>query len=184
MSKVSGYLAHNLRYLRDRKAWSQEYLAQQASIPRTTLTHMESGRGNPSLQNLTRVAQALGVGVEGLLTKPQSESYHIQAADIPRIKRGTVHVYQLLQDAPSGLAIERLVFPPGSSFTGQPHLQGSYEYLIMIQGSLKLQLMEDHYHLEPGDILSFYGHQRHSYQNPGQHTSIAFSVVLQNMSTS
>lgn len=178
MTHISNYLAYNIRFLREKKAWTQQFLAQQAKMPRTTLTNMESGQGNPSLDNLVRVAYALGVGVEALLAKPRSESHYIPASDIPQIKRGKVQVYDLLQGSPGGLALERLVFPPKSGFAGQPHLPGTHEYLTVLQGQIEISLVGDTHLLNEGDVLIFPGHQKHTYRNPTNKSSLAMSAIL------
>jgi transcriptional regulator with XRE-family HTH domain len=46
-------------YLRKLKNFSQARLAEAADLPRTTLTHIESGDANPALSKLVEVAMAL-----------------------------------------------------------------------------------------------------------------------------
>ncbi len=58
-----------LRTLREKKGWTQEELAEKASVERSYLTKLETGdKVNPSLAVLKRLAKALRVGVEKLLT--------------------------------------------------------------------------------------------------------------------
>lgn len=178
--QAARYLAYNLRYLRKKKDLSQQQLADQAQMPRTTLTHMESGQGNPSLQSLLKVSAALGVPLEQLLSRPQPEAIHIPADQIPieNRRQGKVQVYGLLPGATRGLAVERMVFKAGATLAGQPHLPGSHEYLTVISGQMMVYLIGQSYTLSAGDVLSFPGHQRHSYRNPGDTVAEAFSVVL------
>lgn len=180
LTQTTRYLAHNLRYLRRKKGMSQQQLAQYAEMPRTTLTHMESGQGNPSLQNLLRIATALGVSLESLLARPRPEAVYVPAEEVPfqNLRQGQVQRFQLLPGATRGLAVERMVLAPGATLPGQPHLPGSHEYLTVIQGRVMVYLVGDHYTLSPGDVLAFPGHQRHSYRNPTAEQAIAFSVVL------
>src|SRR5665213_389903 len=94
--KISRYLADNIFALRTKKSLSQGQLAKMAEIPRSTLTHMESGSGNPSLQNLAKLSAALQVGLEELLARPRSECELRDLEDIPVVKRGRVRVLKLL----------------------------------------------------------------------------------------
>lgn len=180
LTQTTRYLAHNLRYLRKQKGLSQEQLATLAEIPRTTLTHMESGQGNPSLHNLLRMAQALGVGIETLLSRPRPEAQLIRAAEVPVRwqKQKQVQVFELLPGAHRGLAIERMVFAAGATLPGQPHLPGTQEYLTVLEGQVMLYLVGESFTLSAGDVLCFPGHQRHSYRNPTSKNAIALSVVL------
>jgi transcriptional regulator with XRE-family HTH domain len=59
-------LALRIRKLRHDKGWSQERLAEEAQMHRTYLGGIEVARRNPSLRNLIRIAQALGVTIAGL----------------------------------------------------------------------------------------------------------------------
>ena len=54
-------LAKNLIALRREKGWSQEALALEAGLHRTFVAHTERGARNISLDNLEKLAQALGV---------------------------------------------------------------------------------------------------------------------------
>ena len=79
MAEAPKYLAKNVEALRRLRQMSHNQLAQLAEIPRSTLTHIESGSGNPSLQNLLKVAQALQVSIEELLSPPREEVTYIPA---------------------------------------------------------------------------------------------------------
>jgi transcriptional regulator with XRE-family HTH domain len=59
-----------VRVLRDRRGWSQEQLAQACGLHRTYVGGIERGERNPSLINIGRIANALGVGVAELFLTP------------------------------------------------------------------------------------------------------------------
>lgn len=63
-------LATNLIRLRHDKGWSQEALAFECELHRTFVAHVERQARNPSLDNIERMALALGVSVGELLTLP------------------------------------------------------------------------------------------------------------------
>lgn len=65
-------LARNLHRLRELKNWSQEELAAEAQLHRTFVTHVERQSRNISLDNVERLAFALGVNTwELLLPEPR-----------------------------------------------------------------------------------------------------------------
>lgn len=55
------YIAANTRRLRIRKGWTQEYLAECASIEPRYVHSMEAARANPTVKVLVSVAEVLGV---------------------------------------------------------------------------------------------------------------------------
>jgi transcriptional regulator with XRE-family HTH domain len=63
-------LALNLIRLRREHGWSQETLALEAGLHRTFVAHVERQARNISLDNLDKLAKALGVETAALLTPP------------------------------------------------------------------------------------------------------------------
>jgi transcriptional regulator with XRE-family HTH domain len=59
-------LGRRVRSLRDAKGWSQERLAEHASLDRSYIAGIEVGARNPSLKALERLAAALSVRLAGL----------------------------------------------------------------------------------------------------------------------
>ncbi|MEY8688614.1 MAG: helix-turn-helix domain-containing protein [Leptothrix sp. (in: b-proteobacteria)] len=60
-------LALNLIRLRGERGWSQEALAFEAGLDRTFVAHVERKVRNISLDNIEKLARALGLGTWELL---------------------------------------------------------------------------------------------------------------------
>jgi transcriptional regulator with XRE-family HTH domain len=63
--------AENLRKLREAKGLSQERLAELAGLHRTYVGSVERSERNISVDNMERLANALGVTVSSLLEKEE-----------------------------------------------------------------------------------------------------------------
>src|SRR4051794_33261155 len=115
LESLPAYLARNIQSLREKRRITQSALAALAGIPRSTVTHIESGEGNPSLSNLTRIADALQVSIEELLAPPRSGTRLVKASEVPARRRGAgpVTVFKLLPDAIPGMEIDRMELEPG-----------------------------------------------------------------------
>lgn len=59
-------LAVNMVKLRNKREWSQESLALESNLHRSFIGHVEARRRNISLDNVERIARALGVAVRDL----------------------------------------------------------------------------------------------------------------------
>lgn len=177
---ASRALSVNVLALRKKKGLSQEQLSQHAQIPRSTITHMESGSGNPSLANLCKLAAALSVSIEELLSQPRSECSLIPSSEVPVLSRGggKVLLHKLMPDKVRGIEIDRIELQPQASMGGKPHLVGSKEYLTTLTGVVVVSLSGNSYSVTPGDVLAFPGDQKHAYRNGGAKLAIALSVVL------
>ncbi len=177
---IAQYLAANLQKLRKQRNLSQDKLAEQAEMPRSTITHMESGDGNPSLANLCKIASALSVSIEELLSRPRRECTLLKAEQVPVVKKsaGRVKVHKLMPDRLRGIEIDRLEISAGSSMGGKPHLPGTKEYLVSLDGEVTVSVEGEQHCVYAGDILAFPGDQKHAYRNTGKTTAVALSVVL------
>ena len=60
-----------MRVLRAEHGWSQEALAAEAGLNRTYLSAVERSEQNISLDNIYKIALALGIPAEQLLRVPQ-----------------------------------------------------------------------------------------------------------------
>ena len=66
---MSSNSLENIKKLRNKKGWSQERLAREADISYQTLIKIEQERiKNPKLQTLVKLAKALGVSLDKLVT--------------------------------------------------------------------------------------------------------------------
>ena len=178
MSDAARNLALTLKQLRGVRGVTQQRLAQLSGVPRPTIANLESGGANPTLQVLTRVAAALQVGVEELISPPRAMARHYKASELKTRLRGEIVVRQLLPDPIPGVVVERMALPRGSSMKGVPHKPGTREYLTCESGRVQLSASGELYRLEPGDVVVFRGDQKHGYTNIGRGAAVAYSVVM------
>ena len=175
---LSSNLANNLRYQRTQRNMTQARLAELCDIPRSTLANLESGGGNPTLAVIGKLAIALQISIEELLSTPRAQCQLFRRGTLPIRQRdgGRCEVLKLLPDPIPGMEIDRLKLKPGSRFKGVPHRPGTREYLYCEAGALVLWAAGERFELRAGDVAAFQGDQPHSYE--AQDTgATAFSVV-------
>jgi transcriptional regulator with XRE-family HTH domain len=101
-----------IRTAREEQGWTQDQLASAVGVSRSAVAQWETGRAGQVTTNLTRVASALGVGVEFLMNgRSKFASSQINSADelaILRLYREcTVEDRQLLLRTARRLAGKR-----------------------------------------------------------------------------
>jgi transcriptional regulator with XRE-family HTH domain len=181
IDNISQKLAQNIIYLRKLRGLSQDQLAKLSGVPRTTISYIESGSGNPTLSNLVKISGTLQVSIEELMSDSKHEVKLYRGRDLISLKKGSgplVLIKKLLPDKISGLEIEHLDFEPGAKFKGSPHVSNTKEYLYCQAGEVFLFIEQEKFHLTTGDLIAFRGDVKHSYEN-GSNTEKAqcFSVV-------
>lgn len=178
-SAISNHLASNVRHVREQRGLTQQQLAKLCEMPRSTVANIESGVANPTLAVLGKLAGALQLSVEELISAPRARLELVRAADVPKQlrARGRAIVHKLLPHPIPGMEIDRLTIEPGSQLRGVPHRPGTQEYLYCERGAVTLRVQGERLVLAEGDVAAFGGDQPHSYENPGTVLSVAFSVV-------
>ncbi len=179
-AELPQYLATNLQLMRLKRGYTQASLAKIAKLPRSSITYMESGGGNPSLSNLMKVADALNVSLEELLSRPKEDYKLIKSNDVKKILRGhgQAIIKKLLPEPIPGTEIDHFELKAQAKMVGVPHLPHTREHLIVLEGSIIVLVSGNRFEVEKGDVFSFPGDQHHSYENPERKTALAISVVV------
>ncbi len=177
---ISVHLAKNVLELRKKRGWSQKDLAEYSKIPRSTITYLESGGGNPSLHVLIKIAEALHVGVDELLNQPRSRTQVYQPSDFQIQKRGAgkASIIKVLPDRLQGIEIDNMHIQAKASFAGHPHLHGTKEYLFVLSGEVTVTVAGESFVVKERHLVAFPGDEPHSYRNTGNDEAEALSVVI------
>lgn len=180
LGDLSLNLAHNLIEIRQRRNLTQNELANLVDLPRSTIANIESGKGNPSLQNLAKLSSALHTTIDQLLSPIEAICVLTKADDTPVQLRvqGQVKIFKLLQENITHMEIDRIEIQTGFTMKGSPHLPGTKEYFHCIQGEFIVKISGEEYRLCKGDTLGFPGQSHHSYINVGKCIAIGLSVVV------
>ena len=67
MAEINKQVGLNIRKYRENKGWTQEQLAFEADLHRAYIGQIERGEKNIGLQNLEKIAKALGIRVKDLI---------------------------------------------------------------------------------------------------------------------
>src|SRR6185437_9661261 len=120
-SDMGARVGDNIRDLRLGRGLSQQQMAKLSGLPRATWQHLESGAANPTVSVLHKVALALQISVEELISPPRAACRFYAAGSLPQKSRGPISIASLLPDHIPGVMIERMELPPKSAMAGVPH---------------------------------------------------------------
>lgn len=77
-SKNEHFLSINLKYLRNKRQISQQQLADQLGIARSSLAEYERGKTEPNLDTLIKISKAFNITLDALITQNiQHQDYEI-----------------------------------------------------------------------------------------------------------
>lgn len=69
----------NLKFLRNNAGLSQAELAAKLKMPQTTYSHYESGRSEPSIENILKIADYFGCSIDYLLGHETKNILHLDS---------------------------------------------------------------------------------------------------------
>jgi transcriptional regulator with XRE-family HTH domain len=159
----------NLRRLRTDQSLSLSDLARSSGVAKATLSALEGGRGNPTLETLSAVAAALEIPMGDLITAADPLPVTVVrndegtggvggdglAKDLRLIARftpgGTVEVYEAQ-------------WPKRSTRNAGGHGTGTREHVFVTRGGLKVGPVGREVGLSGGDYATFAADEPHLYE--------------------
>jgi transcriptional regulator with XRE-family HTH domain len=176
-SPVSRALGENVRRLRLERGLSVVDLAARSGIARATLTQLEGGRGNPTIETIAALAGVLGAQADSLLR-------HAAAPAVLVVRDGeggaTSDVATLLDRHPhDGGRTEVFDFrlPAGGRERSTSHGPGSAEVVLVRSGRLRVGPLTATVELGAGDYASFGADCLHEYAAAGDAAARFWLVV-------
>lgn len=160
-------IAQALRRERTRAGLSLTELARRAGIAKSTLSQLESGTGNPSVETLWAVSVVLDVPFSRLVESPSVPVVLIRAGEGPRVRsEQSAYVATLLSACPPNARrdLYLITAEPGEPRASQPHTRGVVEHVVVSGGRAMVGLAGQPLELGPGDYLSYPGDVEHVFQ--------------------
>jgi transcriptional regulator with XRE-family HTH domain len=162
-------VAREIRAHREARGLSLSATASRAGISKTILATIESGDGNPSLETLCRIAEALNVTVATLL----AEDADALSADVIRREDAEWFGFEsglhgrLIHVDGRDRRVETLEIrlEAGRHYTSAPHQPGTEELIICLEGTISAGPQGQEQTLAPGDAVRFAADVPHSYRS-------------------
>lgn len=165
--ELGALIAQAIRRERERAGRSLSELARHAGIAKSTLSKLESGTGNPSVEVLWALATALGVPFSRLVD-PQRAPVRVVRAGQGPVTRAEQSGYEaaLLASCPPGARrdLYRIVVEPGPARVSDPHIPGTLEHVVLAAGRALVGPADGPVELGPGDYVSYPGDARHVFE--------------------
>jgi transcriptional regulator with XRE-family HTH domain len=158
-------LGLNLRARRDEQGISLSELARRSGIAKGTLSQLESGSGNPTIETVFSLSNALGVPVSALLSDaPTAELVLVRSAEIDVLSGDAIDLRMVRRLEPAGGLFE--VYTQDVRPDAVQHSDGhpGIEHHIVLSGRLRVTSRGRTEELGPGDYLAFRAGGPHGYE--------------------
>ncbi|MCL8025241.1 helix-turn-helix domain-containing protein [Nocardioides bruguierae] len=158
-----------VRALRTERGLSLSALAAAAGVGKATLSQLESGQRNPTLDTLYALAGPLGVPLVALVDAGTDEV----SDDALHTRR--LHVQT---DADRVTEVYLIRLRPGGERTSPAHAAGAVEQLTVLSGTGRLTSAAGVQDLGPGVHVAFAGDAPHAYACTSAEPLVAVDVIV------
>ena len=145
-----------LRAARREHGWTLDDLAARAGMSASTLSRLESGKRQASLELLLPLTRRLGIRIDDLLA---NEAGDPRVRRAPTKRNGMVVAPLTLDDSP--VQTFKITFPPRAT-TPDPRVHDGFEWFYVLSGSIRLTLDGVEHVIERGEAAEFSTHVPHS----------------------
>ena len=158
-------LAANLRARREEQGISLSELARRSGIAKGTLSQLESGTGNPTIETVFSLSNALGLPVSALLSeRTEPDVLVVRSAELDVLSGEAIDLRMLRKIDPAGglLEVYDQRVRPGSVQRSAGH--PGIEHHIVLSGRLRITVHGRGLDAHPGDYVSFRADGPHEYE--------------------
>lgn len=175
-------IGERVRARRLARGWTLDELAGRSGVSRRMLVNVEQGVTNPSIATLLRLSGALAISLPSLVAPNGVETPFVinragTRAPLWTGEHGGEAFLAAGVMAPDVVELWDWTLAPGDAHASEPHVAGTQELLVVIEGEVVLSVAGEEAVLGAGDALSFSGDAVHSYRNVGT-TPARFALTV------
>lgn len=161
-----------LRRLRTRRGLSLERLARASGVSRAMLSQIELGQSTPSINVLWKIARALELSLSSLVSLAAARPPSVLRADAPHVVVANGPALSMRSLCPPGSTRSSELFElhlaPHASETLSADPVGTSKTLVVVSGSLEIELGGETHVLEVGDAFCFESDLEHVLRARGE----------------
>jgi len=174
-------VGQRVRDERTARDMSLDDLSRASGVSRAALSQIETRKSSPSIAVMWKIAVGLGIPFTELLGGDTEVGQVLRRADA-QVLRSPDGRMESRPIAPAGttpwVEIFELRLSARSTQRSEPHAPGTREILVVLSGSLRIDITGTVYDLEAGDSVAFRADQPHAYINNGASEARAHNVII------
>ena len=164
---INSTLAENLKRLRVERNLSLGQLAEASEVSKVMLSQIEKGSTNPTINTLWKIAHGLKVPYTALLEREDNLASitHKKNLVVQTSPEGNYRIACYYPSTPQRNFEQFMIeMDAGTQYCSIGHNERSLEYILVLEGSLRLEVNQTIYELAEGDAIEFSAAQKHIYK--------------------
>lgn len=179
-SQTLTMIGRRIREIRKSRGMTLQQLAEASKISSSMLSLVERGLTSPSVGSLIVICEALGKSMSGLLaTDDHSGDIVVRADEVETVVTHRNVVRRVLkEDRNNGVSIAINEYAPKTSSNDTPLTHDGFEYGLVLEGNLTVEVDGVSHVLKAGDLISYASSRPHRIWN---HSNTSARTVWFNM---
>jgi transcriptional regulator with XRE-family HTH domain len=170
-----------LREERQVRNLSLDDLSRSSGVSRAALSQIETRKSSPSIGMMWKIAVGLGIPFAELLGGEADAGMVLRRPDA-QVLRSPDGRFESRPIAPAGLTpwveVYELRIAARAIHRAESHAPGTREILVVLSGTMRIEVGDKTYELAPGDSLSFRADQPHAYASAAGGETRAHNVII------
>lgn len=161
-------IATNIKAYRAEREITLTGLSELTGIGKSTLSNLERGQGNPTIETIWQLAQVLNVGYGDLVGRAPAQASTSEGVSVELIN---------YEESERKIETFRMTFEASSLREADAHVSGVTEHVLVLSGALTVGGIDDRTMLYAGQSKTFKADQEHLYRAAESGAQAIVSVI-------
>ena len=156
-------LGELVKQIRKGKKWTLQDLSEATGLSISYLSLLERGRNSPTIANLQKICQSLGITFNELISSLDDDKIYIPKEQRRRIfEEGDQVLYEAVTEGNRHIKSICMTVFDNQEYDSDRHIADEFGFVV--SGSMIMTVEGVAYHLRPGDSLYIPAQSRHSFR--------------------
>lgn len=181
MEQLSLKIGERLKEIRNTRHLTLDEAAELTGVSKPMLGQIERGQSSPTINVLWKISTGLKIPLSFFCRQPETEYTVAGLSEKEMIKEedGGMRAYPLFPFNPArNLEVFYIEFDAGVMHDSFPHVAGVEEYILLVQGTLKMVIGGKEVFLQKGQSIRFGADVPHAYHNVSDEVCTIYNVIF------
>jgi len=181
MEQLSLKIGERLKEIRNTRHLTLDEAAELTGVSKPMLGQIERGQSSPTINVLWKISTGLKIPLSFFCRQPETEYTVAGLSEKEMIKEedGGMRAYPLFPFNPArNLEVFYIEFDVGVMHDSLPHVAGVEEYILLVQGTLKMVIGGKEVFLQKRQSIRFGADVPHAYHNVSDEVCTVYNVIF------
>lgn len=183
MKNLNHIIGNKLKDIRTKRNLSLDEVTKLTGVSKAMLGQIERGVSNPTVSTLWKIATGLKVSFSVFIDESEENLTLVDQNNItPLVEESSkMRLYPIFPfDVNRGFEIFTIELDGGTKHISKPHNNGVEEYVIIIEGEIRLVIDEKEFNLKKGNSIKFMANKEHQYINDSEALAVFQNIIRYN----